>query len=558
MDTPFSYETRNRNLAAMAAEQVELVVIGAGITGAGIARDAAMRGIRTVLVDKGDFGWGTSSRSSRLVHGGLRYLEHRHLRLVFEASRERRILLKIAPHLVRPCSFLFPVHEGARVPRWKLAAGLWIYDMLALFGNVGRHRMLSKRAMLRAEPGLRSRGLRGGARYYDARCDDARLTLANVRDAHRHGALAANYAQVERLEMADGQARGARVTDLVTGDAIAVRALIVVNATGPWSDQVRTANDGAEPVLRMTKGAHVVVPRPRLGIREAVTLTSPIDGRVMFIIPWGDHAYIGTTETETPCGADDVRADAQDVVYLLRSANALYPEARLTPADVVATWAGLRPLAKPENACDPSAMSREHRIIESPSGLISIVGGKLTTYRAMAAEVVDVVAERLRRLDGRALPPRAPTDREPLPGGEMRDPLALIDELEEEGYPRTLAAHLVHAYGSEAPAILRLAHDEPDLQERVAPDRPVIKAELVHAMRREMAMTLGDLLIRRTHLFYETPGNAMAEAAAVVDLAASEMRWDGPRKAAELSAYLYEVERNNAFRGELAGEGDAM
>lgn len=554
MDAPFSFETRNRNLQGMGGEQVELVVIGAGITGAGIARDAAMRGIRTVLVDKGDFGWGTSSRSSRLVHGGLRYLEHRHLRLVFEASRERRILLKIAPHLVRPRSFLFPVHEGARVPRWKLAAGLWMYDLLALFRNVGSHRMLSKRALLRAEPGLRSKGLRGGARYYDAQCDDARLTLANVRDAHRRGALVANYTQVERLEMADGQARGVRVTDLVTGNAIGVRSLIVVNATGPWSDHVRTANDGAEPVLRMTKGAHVVVPRHRVGIREAVTITSPIDGRVMFILPWGDHAYIGTTETETPFGADDVRADARDVVYLLRSANAMYPEARLTPADVVATWAGLRPLVKPENECDPGAASREHRIIESPSGLISIVGGKLTTYRAMAAEAVDAVARRLHKLDGRAIPPRAATHREPLPGGEMRDPLVLIDELEEEGHPRALAQHLVQSYGSEAPAILRLAHDEPEWRDRVAPDRPAIKAELVHAMRREMAITLGDLLIRRTHLFYETPGNAMAEAAAVVDLAAREMRWDGPRKAAELSAYLYEVERNNAFRTELAAE----
>ena len=201
----------------MAEEPVDLLVIGGGVTGAGIARDAAMRGIRTALIDKGDFGSGTSSRSSRLVHGGLRYLEHGHFRLVFESSRERRVLRKIAPHLVWPRSFLFPVYPGGRVSRWKLEAGLWLYDLLALFRNVRRHRMLSKRAMLRAEPGLRSRGLTGGARYFDAQCDDARLALANARDAHRHGASVANYAAVERLEIADGRVRGAHVTDLVTG-----------------------------------------------------------------------------------------------------------------------------------------------------------------------------------------------------------------------------------------------------------------------------------------------------------------------------------------------------
>ncbi|MFQ6045072.1 MAG: glycerol-3-phosphate dehydrogenase/oxidase [Gemmatimonadales bacterium] len=536
----------------MATEGVDLLIIGAGITGAGIARDAAMRGIRTALVDKGDFGSGTSSRSSRLVHGGLRYLEHYHWRLVFEASRERRTLLRIAPHLVRPRSFLFPIHQGSRVSLPKLAAGLWLYDILALFRNVRRHEMLSKRALRRAEPSLKPRGLKGGARYYDAQCDDARLTLANVRDAHQHGAKVANYVQMDKLESADGQVRGARVTDLVTGEQHGVRALVVVNATGPWTDGIR-ATDGGGPVLRTSKGAHVVVPRHRIGNREALTITSPIDGRVMFIVPWGELSYIGTTETAADTDPDGVTAQAEDVVYLLRSANALFPEARLTERDVVATWAGIRPLIKPRGDGDPSAASREHRCLESPSGLISIVGGKLTTYRTMAAEVTDLVARRLHRVDGRPLPERAPTDREPLPGGEVHDVEVLVEEVVDSGYPRALAEHLVFAYGSETPAVLRLSEEDPGLREPIVPGHPAVKAELVHAMRREMAITLGDLLMRRTHLFYEVPGQAADQAAAVIELAAAEMGWDADRRSAELAAYLYEVERNNAFRDELSG-----
>lgn len=548
-DAPFSHETRVRALDAMAADTMDLLVVGAGVTGAGIARDAAMRGIRTALVDKGDFGSGTSSQSSRLVHGGLRYLEHRHWHLVFEASRERRILLHIAPHLVWPRSFLFPVHRGARVPRWKLAAGLWLYDLLALFRNVRRHELLSKREMLRAEPALRSRGLRGGARYFDAQCDDARLALANVRDAHRHGALAANYVRVDQFETADGRVRGVRVTDLVTDTPQALRARVVVNATGPWSDTVRP--DGAPPLLRTTKGAHVVVPRARIGNHEALTITSPIDGRVMFVVPWGELSYVGTTETDTDEGPDDVRATADDVIYLLRSANALFPEARLTPGDVVSTWAGLRPLLRPRHGDDPGAIPREHAIVEDENGLISIVGGKLTTYRKMAADVVHRVAVRLHELDGRPTPGPAPTDREPLPGGEARDLEVLVRAAEQEGVAREVAEHLVRTFGSETSAVLRLAQSDPTLVEPVAEGHPALRAELIYSMRREMAITLGDLLIRRTHLFHEAPQATLESLPAIVELGRREMGWDGARRAAEIRAYRYEVERNAAFRKEL-------
>lgn len=548
--TSFNQHTRAANIAAMARDAVDLLVIGGGITGCGIARDAAMRGIRTALIDKGDFGSGTSSRTSRLVHGGLRYLETGQWRLVLQASRERRILLRIAPHLVRPRSFIFPVYSGGRVSRWKLAAGLWLYDLLALFGNVRPHRMLSKREVLKAEPALRSQDLKGGARYFDAQCDDARLVLANARSAHYHGALVANYVEATEFLTAGGRICGVRAVDRTTGRDFAIRALAVVNATGPWSDLLVPASQG--PLLRPTKGAHVAVKRERLGNREAVVITSPIDGRVMFILPWGELSYIGTTDTDCRESPDEVRATAADVVYLLRSANAYYPAARLAVEDVLSTWAGLRPLLRSQEELDPSRVSREHQVLESETGLITVAGGKLTTYRLMAAEAVDLVARRLHQLDGRPIPKRAPTDREPLPGGEARDLGVIAREIEEQGFAPKVAAYLVGQYGTEAMAVARLARSDKTLNRPIAEGHPAILAELFHAIQREMALTLCDLLIRRTHVFYETEDHAVAAAPSLVDLVGGELGWDAARKAQELAVYLQQVERALAFREEIA------
>jgi glycerol-3-phosphate dehydrogenase len=547
VDASFSALTRAAHLAAMAESPLDILVIGGGITGAGVARDAAMRGYTVGLVERSDFGAGTSSRSSRLVHGGLRYLEHGEWHLVFEASRERRTLLRIAPHLVRPRSFLFPLFAGGRVPRWQLAAGLWLYDGLSLFRNVSRHRWLSKRGMLRAEPGLRASDLMGGARYWDAQCDDARLTLANVRDAARHGALTANYVEVIAPEVVDGQVRGVKLRDIMSDTRLTVHARITVNASGPWSDVVR--GDG-QVLLRLTRGSHAAVPRSRLGHHEAVTLLSPLDGRVMFVLPWGDLSYIGTTDTDHAGPPDDVRATGADVTYLLRSANAVFPDARLTPDDVMTTWAGLRPLLKPGDARRPAAVSREHRIIESP-GMLSVIGGKLTTYRAMAAELVDRAARALHRFDGRPLPPRAPTDRAPLPGGETGDLGIVVNEAVQEGLTSDSATHLAARYGTEAPAVARLARADARLAAPIVAGLPELRAELIHALRREMAMTLSDLFIRRTHVFHEARAHAAAEAANLVDLVAEEAGWDAARKSRELAQYLAEVKRAEAFRTEI-------
>ena len=536
-------QTRAAALQSMIETPVDVLIIGGGITGAGIARDAALRGFRTALVDKADFGAGTSSHSSRLIHGGVRYLEQRAFRLVFEASHERRVLLKIAPHLVRPLAFLFPVYAGGRIPAWKLRAGMWLYDLLAAFRNVRRHRWLWPKQVRRVEPGLRDRGLAGAALYYDAQVDDARLVIATIRSAARAGALVANYVEATALLKPDGRIRGATIRDVLTGETASIRTNVVVNATGPWSDALRRLDDpAAKPLLRPTKGAHVVVPRRRMSNEHAVTLLSQIDGRVMFVLPWGELSYIGTTDTDADSSPDALRVTSADVTYLLRSANAAFPDAHLTTNDVVSAWAGLRPLLRQDRG-SPSQVSREHYIEESAHGLVSIVGGKLTTYRVMARDVVDRVAKRLHELDGRAVAPRPRTDREPLPGGETADLDVLVEAARARGASEQTARHLVASYGSEAAAVLNLVDRERSLGAPIIAGRPEIWAEVTYAVERELAERVQDVLIRRLHLFYETRDQAHPVVASVASRMKKLLGWDETREAEELRDYFQIVER---------------
>jgi glycerol-3-phosphate dehydrogenase len=490
------------SLRDLASRRVDLLVIGGGITGAGVARDAALRGLDVALIDGQDFGAGTSSRSSRLIHGGLRYLEHGRLHLVFEALRERRILLRLAPHLVRPLPFVLPVFRGDRVPRCKASLGLVLYDLLAGRGNVRRHRTLGKRALLELEPLLRERGLTGGALYHDAQCDDARLTIATVRAAALHGALVANHVAAAGLVRDGSRVAGALLRDRITGEEGEIRARIVVNSTGPWSDAVRRLEDpAAAPILRPTKGSHAVVRAARVGNRHAVIFTSPVDGRVMFVLPWGDWTYIGTTDTDTTESPEAVRATEEDLVYLLRSANALYPGAHLGPDDVVSSWSGLRPLLAADPASPASAVSREHRILRGPGGMITVAGGKLTTFRRMAAEVVDRVAKELARPAGRG---RRRSEEEPLPGGEAATSEGFRSPGLELGLPETTVEHLLRQYGGETPAIYTLCRERPALAEPLHPEHPAIAAQVMFAVRREFAVTSDDVLERRIRLVHET------------------------------------------------------
>ena len=375
----------------------DVLVVGGGITGAGIARDAAMRGLNVAIVDKGAWAGGTSSKSSRLIHGGIRYLERGQLGLVRESVREREILLRIAPHLVKPLEFTWPVYRGARLPRWKLRIGLGIYDLLAGRRRVRRHKSLSVEETLENEPALERNGLRGGASYFDASTDDAGLTIATIEAAIDNGAVAVHHARMESVTRSGTSIDGALVRDTLSGGTTQVRARVIVSATGPWQ-------------AKGTKGSHVAVARDRIGNHSAVTLTSALDGRVMFVLPSGDRAIIGTTDIYTSESPDDVKASDQEIQYLLRSANRYFPAAALTASDVLETWAGIRPLAAAPPGASPSSISREHQISLDPAGVIVVTGGKLTTYRSMAAEIVDVVEKRLGRK-----PRRPPTDEVPLP-----------------------------------------------------------------------------------------------------------------------------------------------
>lgn len=531
--------TRIRTLQRLESSAFDIAIIGGGITGAGVARDAALRGLRVALLEQGDFAQGTSSRSSRLIHGGVRYLEHGHLRLVFEASRERRILLRIAPHLVRPLAFTWPVYAGARISRLKLSLGLGLYDALAMFRNVARHTRLSRDELAGAEPSLRTNDLLGGARYFDASTNDARLTLANVIDAMEHGAVALNHAQVVAIGMAGGRAAGLHAVDRLTGHGFTVRARQVVNAAGPWSDDVRSLEETQDaPGVMGSAGAHIAVDAARVGNRGAITMVHPDDGRVLFTLPAGRETIFGTTETPTPNGAREVRASRDDVRYLLRAANHYFPDATLGERDVLAAWAGIRPLVRQLAGAEVGSASREHAIERGPGGMIHVTGGKLTTYREMAGQIVD-------RLDGAdRLPGRGQTARRPLPGGELAleavrtNAMGVIEDAE-------VRERFVSLHGSR----WRQAWEEGSLaahRERLTPDLPLIPAELLFAVRHEMAVTLGDLLLRRTGVAFHLADQGRSLAPVVARLLAAELGWDGDAVRAAVADYEREVERTFA------------
>jgi len=519
-----AHSERPHRLDALASRRFDVLVVGGGITGCGIARDAALRGLAVALVEQEDFASGTSSRSSRLVHGGVRYLEHGHLHLVFESSAERRRLLRLGPHLVRPLAFTWPVYAGARIPRWKLGAGLALYDALALFRNVGRHRRLSRQGVLEREPMLASDGLRGGAMYYDASTNDARLTLANAVAAWEAGAVVRNHAVAEQPIIQAGRTIGMRVRDaLEPSRTVDVHASVVVNATGPWSGEIRGS-----------KGAHIAVPRDRLGNNDALTLLSPDDGRVFFVLPGGVDAIVGTTETTAPSNPSEVRASREEVRYLLDAANRFFPRAALRDEDVIAAWAGIRPLVP--TAGSAGSASREHTIATEPDGVISITGGKLTTYRVMAAQVVDAVMQRL----GRKSDDRATRD-VVLPGGDIASLDALIAAIARTTNDVQLAEHLAVNHGSRWSAVW--AECATDAAARVTSELPYTQGELRYAVRNESALTLADLLIRRTHLAFETRDHGLSVAPAVAECVAPLLDWTTEERQRAVDDYARDVAR---------------
>lgn len=475
----------------------DVLVIGGGITGAGTARDAAMRGLSVALVEKEDFASGTSSRSSRLIHGGIRYLEHGQVHMVRESSRERAILLEIAPHLVKRLRFTWPVYRGSRIPRWKLALGLSVYDRLAGYSRLWHHEKLSAKEVLENEPALNPKELTGGASYFDACTDDARLTLANVLSAREFSAEAANY--VRAIKVTPGKPNRVRVRDELTSVEFEVRARVIVDATGPWASESRT---------QKSKGTHIAVERKLINNRDALTVLSPVDGRVMFILPSGSFTVIGTTDSWTSESPDDVHASQAEIDYLLRSARAYFPDHYLTRDHVTSAWAGLRPLVAAHARGNPSAISREHRITRDRAGTIAVSGGKMTTYRSMSAEICDEIQRGLR--SGRS---QSTTALEMLPGAGR------IDHLKE------------------------MVGEDPFLNEPIVAGHGANRAEVRYAASNELAMTVGDILIRRTRVAFETADHGRHAATFVAEEMATLFDWSTNEKSDQLRRYSAETDR---------------
>ncbi len=518
-------------LHALGTEPFDLLVVGGGINGAGIARDAVMRGLRVALVERADFASGTSSRSSKLIHGGLRYLEQGRVRLVLEAVRERERLRRLAPHLVRAQEFLFPVYRGGSLGMMRLAAGLWAYDLLAGLWSVRRHHMLGARAVRQAEPALRVEGLRGAGQYWDYRTDDARLVLETALAAAREGATVASYVELLGFVKEGGRIAGARVVDRLGMGEVEVRARTVVNATGPWVDVVAGLDAPVSPRLRLTKGVHVVVPRQRVGNRAAIVLNALRDGRVMFVIPWDKHTVVGTTDTDHAGGPETPPVvEPSDVDYLLETVNHYFPAARLGVDDVVSAWAGLRPLvgAAPEAGAAPSDVSREEEIFTSPAGLISIAGGKLTTYRLVAAAVVDRVVDSLCRAGGASHFGRSRTGEVPLPGGRSTPAVLATAALSRDGHglAPAVVGHLAERYGSRLDEVLGLVAGDPRLAQPIVPGLPDPRAEVVEAVEHEWALTVEDVLRRRTQIALRDAEGGVAAAREVADLMAASLGWE--------------------------------
>jgi glycerol-3-phosphate dehydrogenase len=510
-------------------ETFDLAVIGGGINGAAIARDAAMRGLKVAMFDKGDFAGATSSRSSKLIHGGFRYLPQWQFRLVYTALRERERLHRLtAPHLVRPIRFLFPLYRGRGFNRWVVSAGMMLYDLFARTPASERHRQLDPAGVRALEPALNAEGLRGGSLYYDAWSDDARLTLENVLDAAGHGAAVANYVALEGFQRSGGRIQAAAIRDVESREPIELRAGAFVNAAGPWVDEVRRLDDpDALPCVRLTKGVHLVFARESLPVRESLVLNDR-GGRIVFVMPHDRYVLVGTTDTDFDGDPERVAADQSDIEYLLGVVRDSLPGLGLSPRDVAFSFAGLRALVTADHRRSPSAVPREETILEAPSGLITVAGGKLTTHRLIAQHAVDRVLAKLSRARG-----KCPTLNTPLIGARGLD----SDSRAIESVAPEIRDILRARYGTRAALPAQLVLDRAELAEPIAAGCPVVGAEVIHAVRNEMARTVADFIVRRTALSWRYPLEAAAAAERVAFLMGSELGWNGERQEAELSSF---------------------
>lgn len=530
----------------------DLILVGAGINGAGIARDAAMRGLKVLLLDKGDISSGTTQWSTRLIHGGLRYLEHYEFSLVRESLKDREILLHIAPHLVRPLGFLVPVYDYMEHGKLMIQLGMIGYDTLSWEKSLDRHSMFSREQTVEREPGLNPEGLKGAAFYYDAQVEYAeRIAVENAVSAHERGAVVLTYAKVDRLIVDNRAVVGVEFTDVLNSQRHAAHAPVTVNVAGPWVDEVLGKMDRyggvEERMIGGTKGSHLIV-NPFPGApKTALYVEAREDGRPYFIVPWNGRYLIGTTDIRYEGDLDLVVADDEEIDYLIDETNHVIPEANLTWSDIIFTYSGVRPLPyQPEGA--EGSVSRGHTIYDHAEhdpkigGLFSIIGGKLTTYRNLSRETVDAVYKKLGRKA-----PRSHTDKVPLPGGAMKDFEAFAAEFKvTSALTEELAERLLKLYGVRALEVLEMADGDPSLRVPLATtfsvETGIIGAEVLYALRCELAEKLGDVLLRRS-MVGMGPNVALDVDEAAAQVAVQYLGWSQERAEREVREYRDYVQR---------------
>jgi glycerol-3-phosphate dehydrogenase len=542
--------SREEMISRLKSKGYDVLVIGGGVTGTCVARDAALRGFTTACVEKKDWAFGTSSRSSKLIHGGIRYLEMFEFQLVFEACRERRQLLLNAPHLVYPQAFTFPIYKGEKNGVFMIGMGLWLYDIMALFRNVENHKMYLGKKALELEEGLDEDRLKAIGVFYDCSTDDGRLTLAFALSAIDAGADCANYVEVTGLLKSGDRVCGARVRDVLSGEQFDIESRVVLNAAGAWDDIICDLDEPGSPSkLQLTKGAHLLVPRDRARTKYALPIISPTDKRMMFIVPRGHYSLIGTTDTYYHEDLDNPYTTREDVEYLLEAANHALPRAHLDMSDIVSTYAGLRPLAMTEGGEDvaESKVSREHRIYLSRSGLITIAGGKLTTARSMAEEMVDMAARMLLREF--RIKAKGPCK-------TMNNPILGTPEPGTEARVRALAAQVkfdddvlsgLLKQGSFALDVLSLVDEDGTLADGLSPEIPYIKAQVRFAVDGEMARTLNDFMVRRTEIYYYAPDQGLSVAPDVANIMGDLLGWDVTERKRQVKEYEKTVELSRLY-----------
>lgn len=553
-------DLRNQTLEKIKSVSYDLCIIGAGITGAGIARDAAGRGLKVILLDKADFASGTSSQSSKLLHGGVRYMERFEFGLVRESIRERDALCRNAAHLARPTPFIYPIFETDKHGPFSVNLGMWLYSALAGFRRDRRHKMLKPAQLAKAEPQLRLDGIRGATQYVDCMTDDGRLTLETALDAIKLGADVLTRMPVTGLLRDSEAVVGVEAQDSLIADEIGaqstknparqIRAKKTVAALGPWTDRLLGPwQDNHAHFLRPTKGVHLVVSAERLKVEHAIVMRSPDDQRILFVIPWKQRTIIGTTDTDDEFGPDHCFANSNDVDYLLRSANHYFPNSKLKPADVISTWSGLRPLLRADDL-DPSAVSREHEIRELEPGLVCIFGGKLTTYREMAEQCVDFC--NLTNTKSQTLDRCLPGCSETFQSEELTKRLQKNFNLAQD-----CAEHLVATYGKAALNLMKFAIDHNWNQARIESDLPFIWAEVSYVTHFELALTTSDCLRRRIQIFLKSRNQGLNIVEQVADIQAGILAWSEATKTKNIEAYRRLVDESRRFRAETVSSNQS-